>query len=282
MEIDLRDSTQLLLTTESYVRSYYLHNGSKSSEFDINHGELSGFTQLNKHNVILVAEYEHCILKWNRTRKNVSILAGECGTEGQSETLFQAPSSVIKDRRDPDYVIVTDNYLVIFINVHTGQVSSVIQVAERTTALLWVKNNLVLVSTRNQLILIEGKNGDANHTIIELSPNNGTKSYGTFSGILFNALGSLKFIHYQDWIIATDNRNKKLILLNIAIETAIPVCVADPGCKVSTEFWRQIYCTVQTNDTMYVASNGAIYKLTGKLCFITIYAFAYQNPLVVV
>lgn len=276
MEIDLRDSGQLLFSWRSKMASHNLHNGSQVNLYALNRGNLGGFTQLQRNKIVLVAKEKNCIIVWKRGTTNITILAGKCKDSGDNrEDIFDSPTGIIKDMKNSDLVIVADtkNQRVRSVNVTSGEVSNIVTLREDPYALFWVKDKL-LVSSSTHLNLVVWENH--NPTVNQLNGNKRGQWYGEFSRIEFNTLHSLQYIN-PDWIIATEKSSGKAIFLNIESKTALPVCLAHLGCSASTQIDTEIYNTLKTNDGLYVAGVKGIKKLTGKLCLNTIHAFIYQT-----
>lgn len=264
IETDLRHSGQILLSQNGTMQSYYLNNGSNASAYDPKKGYLGGFMQLDKEKVILVAKEQHCIITWDRNQNQVTTLSGVCGTSGSSDAHFKFPTTIIKDMRKSSYVIVadTDNKRVISVNLDTGTATVIVELGEQTYGLLWVKEKL-LVATDMYLSLVEWKDINSKATVIKLNGESGVERYGEFSNVKFKKLLSLQVIN-PDWIIATEQSNAKLLVLNIKSNTSIPVCIMAQGCAASSDIFDKMYDTLITNEGLYASGSKGIVKLTGK------------------
>lgn len=244
---------------------------SSVANYTFRRGNIGGFVQLDGDRIILVATAQHCIILFERDNYSNRTLAGHCETQGagdgnSSTAGLNSPSVIIKDTRNSSYVIVADtnNHRVVSVNVETGYISTILTLIEKPHALLWIKQKLLVASTRF-LNLLEWNNQSNIPTVKILNqhptPDN---HYREFSKVVFKDFYGLEFIN-PEWIIATQKTGKKLTILNIESKTSVPVCVGDGACTSSSDNFDNMYSTIVTNDGLYASGHGGIYKLTGKL-----------------
>lgn len=287
MEIDEKDDQQILYSTDKKFGHFAIENTQERVNTDnilisfASDPRSKGFVQLNLNTTVITQAMLHCVTTFDRNLMQTVVLAGPCEWDNHgyidgvsSDVRFHHPVGIVEDKRDSSYVIVADyaNKCLRYVNIHTGTTSTFITLLneENPIALIWFKENL-LVSGNHYIFLIQWTEADSKPTITPLNDPVGGQTYGKFSQVKFQFIHSLEEIG-DDMIIATSEKSGTLILLDMKKNLALPVCVDESNCTESTVITvsndgkpRRVLCTLQTSKGLFLASEGFIYQLTGKL-----------------
>lgn len=282
IETDLRDDKRLLFNEGERLVSYDMEQWKRINEYSFTDNLITGFVQLNE-DLILAIEYS-CILKLNRKPNPpaAAVLAGKFDQAGATKdgrasvARFYGLNSIIIDKRDQSYVIVSDrnNQRLRSINVKHGEVTTLHQfTSSKPYALLWF-NDKLLVSTNDSFHSLEW---DGQHKKITQLNGASADRFGLAKWIVFNTMEILN----KDLIIATADSDGSLKVINMKENTIVPVCIGTTTCESSFKLFDTtgagygIHSTLITNNGLYVGGKDqgqSLYRLTGKFeyCFVTI------------
>lgn len=277
METDLENGQRIIGTCNATNPLYYLSplkNKISLSQLFPNQTSkaLTSFEQLNENTMVFVDNVLNCVFKADRTSvQYITTLAGECGADGDfadgnsSFARFNFPTDIIKDTRKASRALVADsqNKRVRSVEVDSGDVSTIIELPTHPLALLWL-NHQLLVSATTQLYLIEWEAQNETIVVHTLIGETGSSAYGSFATVQFPNVRSLEVIK-GSMVLGTDDTHGGLILLDMARNLSLPVCINTANCLESVRLADKPRCTLihEMSSGLYVTTADVIYKLKG-------------------
>jgi len=273
MELDLyRDdgSTSIMFSIWAYLKT--TDGTTPTTLANIQSSFITGFKQVNKTHVAVVAHSLHCIKMLNRVDNSLRTLAGTCDSEGYVEGgvgtgRLHWPHSVEIDVRNPNRLLVTDyfNQALRSVDLHTGELSTIINSGFRYPKyVVWADNKLLVINTNYIFQVSWVDNGSVRNIKLAGSSSDGyvDRSFNTFR---FGFLQGIARVGYNMYLVA-DYGNKVLRLLDLNSKQVGPVCFdGETSCTNSSQLPDYPYSILIVGEDVYVGMlSKGIYKLSGE------------------
>lgn len=106
------DVPEILVISGSVEIPGYIEGAALDARFN----GITSFLQLNKTHVVIADYFNHCLRLLNRLTNTTSPYVGVCGKPGDvvdgpaNQVIFNQPSDVMFDKRDPTKLIILDDY----------------------------------------------------------------------------------------------------------------------------------------------------------------------------
>jgi len=271
MELDLyRNDGSIMFRTWEYLKT--TDGTTPTTLATIQSSSITGFKQVNKTHVAVAAYSQHCIKMLNRVDNSLRTLAGTCGSEGYVEGgvgtgRLRYPFSIEIDVRNPDRLLITDNqnHALRSVDLHTGELSTIINSGFRYPSYLVWADNKLLVSNEHHISQVSW-DADGSVTNIKLA---GSLSHGYVDGSFntsrfYYPLGITR-VGYNMYLVA-DTGNKVLRLLDLNSKQVGPVCFdGETSCTNSSQFPDYPFSIQKIGEDVYVGMQSeGIYKLSGE------------------
>ena len=256
--------------------SLYTTDGNNTTivhDFTANgHGDIFGFLQTSKFELITVDPHDCCLRVYNRLQDIVYKVAGDCKKAGYrdgTDALFRRPRFAIQDNLTPYLLYVTDygnGAVRMVINSRTPYVTTLIR--------SYLKDYTGITQDHSgQYLFITYRDGLErfdllrNTSIVILSRDT---TYTNNAAIYDNDIGYLSGIILHDGlIIITDTYRHALVVVNASMATysISLVCTGVPGHLSGNSSLCQLnqpFSLLEMDDDIYVGEQGVISILRGK------------------
>jgi len=271
MELDLyRDDGSIMFSSYKYLKT--TDGTTPTTLANIQSSFITGFKQVDKTHVAVVAHNLHCIKMLNRVDNSLRILAGKCDNRGYVEGgvgtgRLYTPHSIEIDVRNPDRLLVTDcsNHALRSVDLHTGELSTVINSGFRYPSYVAWADNKLLVSNHHYISQVSW-DADGSVTNIKLagSLSDGYVD-GSFNTSRFGYPLGITRVGYNMYLVA-DRDNKVLRLLDLNSKQVGPVCFdGETSCAISSQLPDYPRSILTVGEDVYVGiPDKVIYKLSGE------------------